>query len=389
MKTQIISPNGEGLGLAWALKNQGHEVWITHSHDRNIAFKGVCDISAFVKDTDAIVVDQPGTLIDDDQAYGCGAMNDTLHHDIPFGVKITKSMGLTTAPTMAFKTIGELINYTETMTSRARFIDLTSGVPYHCDARNGHELSCMVRGFQGSSMLVQAIPDGPEISIGGFFHHGELDTSTLFSSVDTTKDGKQSCVSWFWKKPTCKLFRQLMQPLLELFEQYEFDGPLSIKAVINEKSMRPVFTGFDTGWNFLALHGLMMTMTSPVESLFMKDIPLETTNEFCGTVRVSTPAIQGKPVTFLNPIDNGWEPKIFFPLDLYKEKDQWWTAGNDGAVCDLTAHSPSLETLSKHLSELGQYAIVPDRRYNEEPVNIERLQILRDWKYIKFSHNDT
>lgn len=419
MKFRLISRFGDGLGLAWALKRDGHDVdfFITEPASPSLYEGLIKRVDRWNKDLtpETIVLFDMvglGKIADSLRAtshhvYGGGALNDQLELDREFSRRLAKNSG------MKVPAVETYTDYTEALAEiRGKecgwiYRPVTnSPAPFVYVADTTRAMRIMLEHFsksgQTGAFTLERRLSGVEGSIECWYVQGEPVLSSVNSTVEVTRfmagglgpqTGCMGSVAWFWKNPTNKLYRMTHEKLQPFLRRYKYDGPLNVHVLINEADKRPVFLDVQARFGYNAVYALSEDLGTDLAgvlgALAAHQRPeLAPSYQWCGALRVTSPpfpyripdAFAGKPI---RGIDRK-SPHVW-PLDVFESDGKLVTAGGDGVVCELTGKAATLGALGAELYDRAGKVILADKQYRVDVIDRAQgdIEQLIAYKYIK------
>lgn len=439
MKFFIVSPQGDGVGLALQLQAEGHAV-VMHFYDPNDAKQGQGmiwtsnDFNADAHAADVVLFDNngKGPAADHLRSQGLkvwngGVIADRLESDRPFGMAVMRKAGIPIPETWDFhnyKEAVEIVNGNFKAADRP-VVKLNNGAAPSTSyvGRDKADLLSELESWEENGQadlsqggIIQRFVEGIEFSVEGWFD-GEKFRYPYNWTMEEKRllnDNLGPNVGCSWnataniKARHPKIARRLLEPLVPLLRKSGYTGQIDANSIVSEEDGEPYCLewtprpGYDATSTIVQTYpgygeaiarclGLSEgeTLTEGAASpwdmavatrLWIPPYPFEAPNKPMG--RDVYACIEGVP------INGHLDIKDFVPYDVSRSEDgdvDTVCAGTCGVLGIAMAHARQLDDAVRHSYSIAEKVEVPNMGYRTDggervkkqlPV-IESLGLLR------------
>jgi phosphoribosylamine--glycine ligase len=324
-KFLFISLEGDGIDLAWKVKQEGNEVkmYIERDEDQDVGdgfVEKIDDWHQFIDWSDVIVFDNvfsgdnsSGKIADELRergkfVVGGSSYTDRLELDREFGQEEMKSVGMLTLPHWDFDNFNSAIDFLKSTPGRYIFKpsggDLDKSLLFIGKEDDGRDLlevlehnkkswSHKIKRFQ-----LQKFVSGIEIAAGAFFNGHDFITpininfehKKLFPGDIGPYTGEMGTLM-FWIEPN-SFFNSTLGKMIDKLRESKYVGYIDINCIINGKGIYPLEFTSRFGYPTISIH--MEGILSPMgEFLYAiargEQYPLKTQKGFQVGVVIAIP----------------------------------------------------------------------------------------------------
>lgn len=386
MKFFIISEQGDASGLAWKLFQEGHDVVIYFNRPwARQALKGMVKQTPTItyglsQKPDAIIFDMVGQgkladqlKKDGKKVIGGGSWNDRLELDRRFAMRVMSSFGIKAPLSFAFDSLAEGMKFAKT---HKRLLVLkpsnNMNTSYTYVPKNQDDLLKFMTHLINDldvdgSVVLQEFIAGTEVSTEIWYAQGKpipnpnstFETKKLMVGDVGPATGCQTSVVFSYPNREPKIVQQSLKKINVFLERTAYTGPLDINGIVSNGR----FYGleFTPRFGYNALYAFLRLLDEPVGEMLMRvangvNSPMKLKTGFGYSLRTSIPPYPYKPendklrAAVYGPTkdqcvsgltNEEWANKVF-PLDMYKDHSEFYTAGVDGVVCECTGYGDSV-----------------------------------------------
>lgn len=405
MKFFIVSQNGDAGGVATQLQKEGHEVcmYFKNSAARQ-SLKGIVPSVSSMRlglneSPDVVIFDMVGMGREADKlkesgyrVLGGGAWNDKLELDRKFSMKTMDVMGIRAPRSFAFPNMKAAMEFAEghnKLLVLKPFDNRNTAftfVPKTQDQLLNYMKHLKVeRGVDGK-ILLQEYVDGTEISTEIWYALGQpvpmpnstLETKKFMPGDVGVSTGASTSVVFNYPKREPKIIQQSLKKLSLFLERIRYTGPLDINGIV--RNGRFYGLEFSPRLGFNAIYAWMRTLDEPLSDVLIRLVegkpdPIKVKPGYGYVMRVSIP-----PYPFY-PEDKSLRRKIFsetknqriaglgksemekfYPLDMWKKGEEYYTAGVDGCVGEITGFGEDLFSAEREALEAFRKLQLPNKQ---------------------------
>jgi phosphoribosylamine-glycine ligase len=415
MRFRLITKDGDGLGLAWRIAQEGHEIDIyARNNGVQAAYEGILPhVPMWSKKLSPDLIflfDMVGSgklansLRKTHKVYGASGLHDRLELDRNFGLSIARAYNVNLPETVHFTDFGSAIEFVRERGGRWVYKPHNNQSPLDTYIAEGpDDMAGMLDYHAGrravADFILQEYIDGVEVSIEGFYVDGKLVPGTLNSTIEIKRfldgdrgpnTGCMGSVVWFWKRYKPKLYRLTLARIEPFLRQFKYTGPLDVNCIVSEKDRLPRFLEFTARFGYNAIYAALEGWGRPLAD-FLADcvegqLPgFAPSHEWLAALQVSVPPYPNEAGTEISagvplcePSDHIWL------LDAAKRNGRFVTAGVDGAVCAVTGKAKMLDDLERSLYERVRSLNIPNMQYRSDLIEVarERINRLQEWRYF-------
>jgi hypothetical protein len=408
----MLSQCGEGLALLNRIQAEGHECdfWSPPNVPPDL-YEGIIpridDWRDGLDDHVVLLFDSPGSGRLAEQSplsWGAGPLNDVLHFDRAFGIKIAKIHGLKVPAWGRFNATSPAIEYLQPEKGRWD-LELANGQIFYED-QTGRQMSGLLEFSEPlTDFYLIERSAGRSLTLAAWYVGGELVPQTLFSTVEKTRflagdygprcPSPQSCMGWLWPpkrkregETTPTLYRHTLKKLEPFLKQHKYQGPLCVQLRIGEADGIPSFRGLRTGFCYPAVYAMLEGIEGDLGDRLLQmaqgEKPeLKLRHEWLAAMAVSVPPYPYYAGRANHLIRGELNHGHIWPLDVKLVAGHMFTAGAHGIVAYVTTRSQDRKELAGKLVELSQSIGVSDKQIRCDGLGgDEAIELLRKWHYF-------
>lgn len=379
MRFFIVSQSGDGIGMAWQLLKEGHEVitYVQNIHARK-GLKGLVKHVVSIREginlgPDVVVFDMVGMGKQADQlrqagwnVVGGGEWNDKLEFDRKFAMKAMDSFGIKSPRSYAFKNLSDAYDFVkEHRKALVLKPNDNKNTAYTYVPKSQDDLLNFITHLKTNlkvdgKVLLQELVSGTEVSTEVWYSLGRpiaypnstFETKKLMSGDVGPATGCQTSSVFAYPKREPRIIQQSLKKIGIFLERIKYTGPLDINGIIRKGK----FYGLEwtPRFGYSAIYALLRLMKEPLGEFLYRiakgdNDPISLRDGFGYSLRVSIPPYpyapedpKEKALVYKrteNQIIGGLSKSDWnnvYPLDAYMKNGQWMTAGFDGVVCECT-----------------------------------------------------
>jgi phosphoribosylamine--glycine ligase len=413
-KFLFLSNHGDGLGLAFMLKNGGHNV---AAHVRSSRSKHNFD-RLLTKFSSASQwqqwLDKSTTVVCYNVFMG-SKFADTLELDRDAGFEFMSQVGIKYPRTEGFSTWEEGKKFVKGH-STDRWVFKPSG-PLAANDAVGSYVShdaddmCDMLDYYATEhtgpvdFVLQQFLEGVAISTEGWFN-GE-DWITPFNHTVERKQigngnlgpsgGCSGNAVWGWFHGTNHIIEEGIKLIGPVLREFGYVGPIDLNTVVNEEGVwalewTPRF-GYDALPALLQLYegdfGEWLALLARGER--PDSMPLK--RGFGSALRISVPPYPSEEFQHAGGIPiRGWakehRPDLFFYEVMLNERNHFVTAPAYGAVATITGHGQTIEEAFEQPQYLAKIARIPEKQYRTDIPSTLGMDFSKFERYVDLRRNN-
>jgi phosphoribosylamine-glycine ligase len=416
MKIRMIANHCECLGLAWLLKNEGHDVslFIEGKNYKNayvgIVKKAEAPVEGIDKDT-VIFFASTGFGKQADalkksgfKVFGDSVLSDDLEFDRSFGIEVARNAGIKIPQFEEFRDFKDAIEFVKN--SDCAWVFKPNDPPDNIETYVSSSAEDMIRVltyYSGTwkgrtEFILQEVIDGTEVSSEVWVVNGNIIPLSYNNTWETkrvmnddlgknvgcmTSVNKFNGVPWLYDKTVGKMKSWL--------KTQKFTGLFDANCIV-DRDGEPWFLEWTPRIGcssiFSCLAGMNVNFGELINMLSLGEIPeLEPSEDWLGALRVAIPPYpledckksEGVLVDGIG-ID---EDQRIYPMDVKIEKDRLLMAGCDGIVCEITGTGSNLEGMWADIYAIADDLQIPNKMYRTDAMEnakerIEELEVFND-----------
>jgi len=406
MRFFLISENGDSAGLAWKLKNEGHDVWV---YLKNPAARGtlknmVDQVTSIPigleKLPDVVLFDMVGMGKEAERikklgykVIGGGEWNDKLELDRKFAMKAMESFGIKAPLTYAFDNFDDAVDFIATQKKLLVFKpseNLSCAytfVPKTLDELASFILNLKIEHGVNGPCVLQEFIDGTEVSTEVWYAQGKVvpnpiatfETKKLMYDDVGPSTGCQTSVVFAYPKKEPRIVQQSLKKIHRFVEHIKYTGPLDINGIV--KNGKFYGLEFTPRFGYSAIYAFLRILDEPLGEFLVRiangdNAPMKMKEGFGYSLRVSIPpypfksenkviqkAIYQDTANLLidGLTDEEWKTSVF-PLDVWLSPDGYYTAGFDGVVLEVTGHGSTAYGAEYQAVNLFKKIVLPQKQ---------------------------
>jgi phosphoribosylamine--glycine ligase len=406
-KFLLISGGGDGLGLAFRLRMEGHDVAVTiKEHRARSNYDGL-----LIKPKSWNDVLEPSTIVIFDSSGGGRTADrlrarghfvfagstfaDSLELDRPLALDFMSQAGIRIPESRTFRSWEKAKGYVKERDSRLVFKasgetgnHLGSYVSY--DAGDLIEMldyfAEVTRGFGKPEFILQDFVEGTEISTEGWFNGREfmspwnhtIERKQLMNDGLGPSGGCAGNLVWI-EKEVNHVIEQGIAKMAPILREHEYIGPIDLNSVVNSDGVfglefTPRF-GYDALPALLELveGGIGTTIAAMARGEFPSHLPL--VNKKAAGLRVSIPPYpsehhhpdEGIPVRGLTREDR--DHLYFFDVKL-NDANHLVSTSAFGAIVTITGIGDGITDAFSGPMEIAKRAKIPQKQYRTDLISV-------------------
>lgn len=366
MKILILSKEGDGLGVAHKLVQEGHDVYIYIKEPRFAwAGKGIVKKVDSWREglgkADLVICDMVGFGVHEEllrrlgkKVISCSMVLEQAELDRGKGMQLFRATGIEIPETYQCKNVEEAAKL-------AKDLPFSPGWVIKPDGNIATSKTMVVKDeelfdeslqkVKGSSLILQRIVDGIEVSTEGWFNGRSFVTpfNHTFEEKCFLNDNlgpATGCMgNIVLRAGSDKLTRSTVERLAGFLSHVDYRGPVDVNCIVTKEKAYALEITSRLGYD--AAEALMEGLREPLADFFFEIADgskknMEVTREAIIAVRLSIPPWphakpeakdRGEPVIGLTPE----VLKHVAITDLYKEGERYLTAAGDGVLLKATA----------------------------------------------------
>ena len=366
MKILFVSKEGDGLGVAHRLVTEGHDVFYYIKEPRfHLAGKGIVDrvlnFRPYITRCDLVVCDMVGMgrFVDlfrrlGKPVFSCSSEIDKLELDRQAGMNVFKEAGIDIPETHPAGSPAEAKTLISGQAWGKGWVlkpDGNKATSKTMVVRDPETIDWALHNLGGGSLIIQRVVDGIEVSTEGWFNGRDF-----IKPFNHTFEEKRFLEGDLGANTGCmgniviaaksnRLTRATVERLGAYLAKSGYRGPVDVNAIVSKDRADALEITGRMGYD--AIEALLEGLREPsVDLIFDTAIGVKKemaiTNDYMIAVRLSIPPWpsakpkeeeHGAPVLGLTP------PilKHVFFTDVYKEGNEYKTAGGDGVLMKVTA----------------------------------------------------
>lgn len=420
-KFMFISNHGDALGLAFMLKNAGHQVaaQIRSSKSRQnfdnmlLKFEARDQWEKWVDKETTFVFDSNGggPLADRLRAqgynvFGGGKFADTLELDRDAGFEFMRQVGIKVPTTKGFYDWESGKQFAKAHKTE-RWVFKPSGALADNDAIGSYVSSdpedlCAMMDYWDSvhrgpiEYVLQQFLEGVAISTEGWFNGEEwmtpfnhtVERKQVMNGNLGPSGGCSGNSVWGHFNNSNHIIDEGIRLMGPVLREFDYRGPIDLNTVVNDEGVFAL--EFTPRFGYDALPALTQLYQGDLgelmASLARGDKPKEMALKrgFASALRVSVPPYPSEEFKHVGGIPiRGWEkehrPNLFFYEVMLDDQNRFVTAPAYGAVAAITGHGNTIEESFETPRYLAKLAKIPEKQYRTDIV--ETL----DNDYAKFN----
>lgn len=418
MNVLIDSAEGDGLGLALRLQEEGHAVALSIAEDKShrvgdgLVAKVDDPVHAARKNADFVIFDMVGrggiadALVDDDVCViGAGRFQDKLELDRLSAMMIFEAVGLLVPPYEAFPDgdLDRAIRFVERADRKMVFKPCGNlGTDKTFLAEDAEEmveyLDHLTRsGEKIGPFLLQDFVKGAEVSTERWYAAGEpipgLDNCTLEEKkfLAGNLGPAVGCAGNVVFPGDPRLVRMTVGKLDRLCAEHDVCGPVDLNAIVDHGrayilEATPRF-GYDALQAFLGMW--RMPLGETLYEIAEGDVPDVSLHPgVAAAVRVSVPPYpagdaaiaKGCPI-----VDDILDDPAIWPCDVMLDDDRLVITGSDASAYVVTGKGPTLRDAYGACFKKLEKSRLPDRQWRNDLIEYAtpRLEQLRTWGFFR------
>jgi len=391
MKFFFISEDGDGLGLALRVANEGNEVamWIRHDQSKDIGkglIKRIHDDFTFTPDKETIYIFDctgSGHLADllrstNHYVLGGSILADRLEMDRAYAREVMKACGLTLPKSKKFSDVEvalEFITEHEDMLV-VKPIGESSGVVPSFVAKDIDELAHRLEEFRGKPVEfeLQQFVKGTDISTEVWFDGQDricpcnhtLEAKAFANGDLGPATGCAGNVVWASED---ELVENTVHKLDKFLSDNDYRGPIDVNVIVAEDDVYALEFTPRFGYDAMPalLYGLLEVECGEFLSDFARgqatSMPLA--EGFAAGLRVSIPPYP----TLHGDVKGGVAIKThdqFYPMDLMLVGKELQSAGSHGILGVVIGHGQTIESAVAEATKVAEKIQVPDKHYRTD-----------------------
>lgn len=375
MNILMLSKNGDGLGIAQKLVEEGHEVnvWIKEPGFKFAGMGIVNRVTGWrphLPSADFVIADMVGfgniaKTLDKFEVmhFGFNEIADTVELDRSKQMELFRKVGISIPETHEFSTPNEALDLLDEWGGAKGWVvkpsgNLDTGRTYHAHDKDTYKW--VLEQYSGSqSLVVQRFMDGVEISTEGWFNGSKwlepfnhtFEEKRLFPNNLGPNTGCMGNV--VVQAGNDKLVKELKK-LTTFLSLANYRGPVDLNCIVNEQGIFALELTPRLGYD--AIEALHEIMNEPMTDLLMgvasgskENIRLK--DGFVSmAVRLAIPPY---PFKKADPNERGLPIKglpstktlaHYYLTDVHKERDKYKWAASDGALMKITGSAKSVKS---------------------------------------------
>lgn len=399
-KFLLISGQGDGLGLALRLKDEGNDVavWIREGRCKQNydgLLRKLQKWEDFLDKETIVLFDSNGggRTADRLRARGHfvlpgGTFADQLELDRQVAFELMQQAGIRVPPFKAFTSWDKARGYVKEHDVRLAFKP-SGDMEKHIDSYLSYDRDDMLEMldyFEGQAkgrpeFVLQDFVEGVEVSSEGWFN-GETFMRPFNHTLEKKKmmnddlGGSAGCVgNVVWTCDTSPIIEQGIKRMEPLLREHEYLGPIDLNTIVNEEGVWALeFTprfGYDSLPSLLELFERPVgeTLTSLARLEHPTTMPLRST--FASALRISIPPYptdkaqvpQGIPIRGFTRSD---KTHLYFYDVALDEKLHVVTTPAYGALVTITGTGDSIVEAMEEPMEIAKRAKIPSKQYRTD-----------------------
>jgi len=404
MKYIIVGKDGLSSALAYALKNEGNDVYFyKQKEEASDILKGYVNIiedwEEIKDDVDCIIFEDTGfgTRADElkEEGYwvvGASSFCDKLETDREFGTEIAKKMDVSIPEVKSFSSFEEGKEFLDSKEGAGkRWVIKFNGVAgnikdllYISEMDDNKDLLKMFDFYSNHwkpeygkvDFVLQEYIEGIELGITGFFN-GECFIMPYYIdreykrwlagdlSVNTGQEGE---VQYWIPKPT-KFFKKTLYKLEDDLKKAKYVGVFNVNGILDSKGnywfleFTPRF-----GYNSQSIEIEVFKKNGYKALDWMKYDKMNIKELWAMGVLITVPPYPNSSPDLYLSVGKGLPllktPKEgFYPHDLEYKDEEWITGGVLGYVCSVCGVGDGLEEVRKEVYKRAEEIILPKKQY--------------------------
>lgn len=390
MKILILTRNGDGLGLAHRLAQEGHEIQVYSTKVRLEKHKGIFEISEnlwkSIKDVRFVIADEPGwpRLQKKLNEYnrpiiGSNEILELANVDIVKQFDLFHKTGIPTPITKVFDDAGDI--YTGMLDWTApRTIIRYGEKTIFCDYKEW--LSWGVNKVPlGQKILFQEMVQGVDILITGWFDG--LQWMNSFSVSPDLQTENYAMVSPI--DQDSMLVQETIVKLTPILKKLDYHGPVHLQMVVNKSSIfvQNLLIGFVYPLAYATLEFIRRPLGEFLAGVaFSNPLDPNPTKDFVGVVQGKCvgDGLEGAPILGVNP--ERLKHLVFH--NVAKENGDYTIALSNSSIFTATAHGPTISDTASRVYQTAENIRFPEKHYDStlSGVVTSTFSKLKQWKYL-------
>lgn len=396
MKILILSHDGDGLGIAQKLSEEGHDVRMyikdpQYKHAGKGIVTRVPSWRPVFKNQDLIICDMVGFGQHEEtlrtsraQLFSCSQVMDQIELDRKKGHEVFKKFDIQTPITLSYSNpdaAREVLNMWDDFPNGV-FVKPSGNV---ATAKTQHvktqeHLSWFLDSLPtDGELIIQDVVKGIEVSTEGWFNG--RDWITPFNHTFEEKQllpgagPNTGCMgNVVITTEGDKLVEETVMKLTPLLKKISYRGPIDVNAIVNSDGVHAL--EFTSRLGYDAIEALLEGLKEPVLDLFFETAvgtkrSMEITKDFMIAVRVSRApwphdnpeeSDKGMPILGINE-DN---LKHLFLTDVFKEDEDYFYAAGDGVIAKATARGRSIQEARNRVYRTVESLIIPSKQFRKD-----------------------
>lgn len=367
MKIGVLSKEGDGLGVAFRLQQQGNDVWMYIREPRfSMAGKGIVKKvdtwRELLGKADLILCDMVGFGVHEDllrrlgkKVISCSFVLEQAELDRGKGMQLFRAVGIEIPETYQFKNVDEASKALKALPFDQGWVIKPDGNIATSKTMVVKDEGLFAESLQkvrGSSLIVQRVVDGVEVSTEGWFNGRDFvkPFNHTFEEKNFLNDNLGPATGCMGNivlaRDSDKLTKATVERLKPVLAQVDYRGPVDVNCIVTKDHAYALEITSRLGYD--AAEALCEGLREPVAD-FLFEVAngskkeMDITRDAIIAVRLSVPPWphakpnyhehRGEPVTGLTPE----VLKHVYLTDLYKEGDRYLTAAGDGVLLKATA----------------------------------------------------
>lgn len=415
MKILMMSPEGDGFGIAHKLVEEGNDVrvWVKERKFNN-ALDGVVEhVSGWRPSAshwaDLVIADMVGmgkwaTVLDGFEVIhmGFNLLADVAELDRHKQMELLENSDVSMPQTWRFESPGaaeELLkNWIEPGYVLKPSGNIATGKTIVAHNRNDYKWA--LEQYTGDQdLVVQAFVNGVEISTEGWFNgkgwlhpfNHTMEEKRFMPGNVGPHVGCMGNVVWPVKHGAKDKFVDELKKLTPFLQAINYVGPIDLNCIANENGIYALELTVRFGYD--ALEALYELMTEPLSRLLMQlaagaePEQMELKNEMAIAVRLSVPPY---PHEEPNKQDRGLPVKLpsnlkhYYLTDVHKNGNDFEWSASDGVLMKVGASGKDIKTLRRNVeSAIAKVQVQGVQYRNDIGLRVEKdRKMLKKWKYL-------
>lgn len=428
MRFRLISKSGDGIGLAFRIKQEGHDIdfYLKDEHGEHLYDGVLSRVANWQKciDKDMVLIFDMCSLGKEADAlrkagykvFGASEIADDLELKRGFGLDVASDNGIEIPESYDFQDYEKAKEQLEKEDGEDtgwvfKPEHNKDGVQTFVSTSTDQMLAMLdyyaTKWTDGVDFILQKVQEGIEVSSEAWYVDGVYVPNSYNNTWETKRDRNDDigamtgCQSSTVKFNACPiLYDELFVKLAPWIKLHKYTGPLDINCIIDYQGI-PRMLEFTARMGYSAIYAFCEILDIPISEFIATiaegKIPkIKPYNEWAGALRLSmppypacdeAPEAEGVPLLGFDDYDHIW------PLDVMMKGGKLFCSGFDSIIAEVTGCHPHPSIMWDEIYDRASMLEIPKCQYRTDCYEnaIERINSLSSMGIVEdeLISNDT